>query len=72
MLVGKDHMLLGKDHAGGEESCVGGISSWRQRILWVVEDVDYCKFVILPQKISFFAQNGSPCVRSQHELQQTV
>ena len=24
MLVGKDHMLLGKDHAGGEESCVGG------------------------------------------------
>ena len=21
MLVGKDHMLLGKDHAGGEESC---------------------------------------------------
>ena len=24
MLVGNDHMLLGKDHAGGEESCVGG------------------------------------------------
>ena len=24
MLVGKDHMLLGEDHAGGEESCVGG------------------------------------------------
>ena len=24
MLVGKDHMLLGKDHAGEEESCVGG------------------------------------------------
>ena len=24
MLVGKDHMLLGKDHACGEESCVGG------------------------------------------------
>ena len=24
MLVGKDHMLLGKDHAGGEGSCVGG------------------------------------------------
>ena len=23
MLVGKDHMLLGEDHAGGEESCVG-------------------------------------------------
>ena len=24
MLVGKDHMLLGKDHAGEEEPCVGG------------------------------------------------
>ena len=24
MLVGQDHMLLGKDHAGGEETCVGG------------------------------------------------
>ena len=24
MPVGKDDMLLGKDHAGGEESCVGG------------------------------------------------
>ena len=24
MLVGKDHMLLVKDHAGGKESCVGG------------------------------------------------
>ena len=24
MLVGKDHMLLGKDHAGGEQACVGG------------------------------------------------
>ena len=22
--MGKDHLLLGKDHAGGEESCVGG------------------------------------------------
>ena len=24
MQVGKDHILLEKDHAGGEESCVGG------------------------------------------------
>ena len=73
MLVGKDHMLLGKDHAGGEESCVGGKGScWWQRIMWVVEDVDYRKFIILPPKISFFVQNGSPCVRSQHKLQQTI
>ena len=30
--------------------------------MWVVEDVDYCNFIILLQEISFFAKNGSPCV----------
>ena len=78
--------LVRKDHAGGKRSyavgkgscwwrrimCWWDISSWWQRIMWVVEDVDYCKFIILLHKISFFAQNGSPCVRSQHKLQQTI
>ena len=69
MLVGKDHMLLGKDHAGGEESCVGGKYHHGGKGscgLWKMQTHNF------HTKISFFAQNGSPCVRSQHKLQQTI
>ena len=73
MLVGKDHMLLGKDHAGGEESCVGGkyhhggkgsCGCWKMLII--------ASSQISHQKYRFLAQNGSPCVRSKHKLQQTI
>ena len=81
MLVGKDHMLLGKDHAGEEGSCWWGkimlvgkdrvganASCW----LWkIINFADYGFHTSLT-KNTFFAQNGSLCVRSQHKSQQTI
>ena len=72
MLVGKNHaggrgscwwgriMLVGKDHVGGEESC------W----LWKIVSIPELWF--RHRKNTFFAQNGSPSVRSQQKSQQTI
>ena len=72
MLVGQDHcwweriILMGEDHVGGEESC------WWERIMLSVEDSKFSRIMISAQKNMFFAQNGSPSVRSQQKSQQTI
>ena len=71
-------MLMREDHAGGEGSC------WWGRIMLVEKNyvggkgscgcckmVIYCKNMI-GAKTHIFAQNGLPCVRSQHKSQQTI
>ena len=53
-------MLVGKDHVGGEGSC------W----LWKIVSIPEVWF--RHRKNTFFAQNGSPSVRSQQKSQQTI
>ena len=72
-------MLVREDHVGGEGSC------WWERIMLVEKDhvrgkrscgcckmVHYCKNRIFASKKFIFAHNGLPCVRSQHNWQQTI
>ena len=59
-------MLVGKNHVGGEGSC------WWGRIMLVLQDDEERRNVVFAPKKTTFAQNGPPCVRSQHKLQQTI
>ena len=55
MLVGKI-MLLGKDHAGGEASCL-----W-ERIVLVLQDDEECRNVVFAPKNYFF---NNPFMKNQ-------
>ena len=59
-------MLVGKDHVGGEGSC------WWGRIMPCLQNDEECKNIIFALEKSTFSYKDAPCVRSQHELQQTI
>ena len=59
-------MLVGKNHAGGERSCL-----W-EKIMWLLQDGKLLQKYGFRTKKYIFAQNGLPSVRSQHKLQQTI